>query len=156
MLEHVNVTVRDPMVAAKRFTELFGWKIRWQGEAIDNGYSVHVGTDDHYIAFYAPAGHAVDSGDTYTTEGGLNHIGVVVDDLDTVAAKVTALRRLPSDVGPQRKWTAPSAYETKSTAQRAFSFVGPSPSSSSIHGTKEPANTSIASTGAASEAVQRG
>ena len=90
MLEHVNVTVRDPMVAAKRFAELFGWKIRWQGEAIDNGYSVHVGTDDHYIAFYAPAGHAVDSGDTYTTEGGLNHIGVVVDDLDTVAAKVTA------------------------------------------------------------------
>lgn len=31
------------------------------------------------------------SGDTYTTEGGLNHIGVVVDDLDAVAAKVTAL-----------------------------------------------------------------
>lgn len=91
MLEHVNVTVRDPMVTAKRFAELFGWKIRWQGEAIDNGYSVHVGTDDHYIAFYAPAGHVVDSGDTYTTEGGLNHIGVVVDDLDAVAAKVTAL-----------------------------------------------------------------
>ena len=95
MLEHVNITVPDPVVTAQRFVDLFGWKIRWQGGAINGGYSVHVGTDDNYIALYAPAGHVTPCGDSYTTAGGLNHIGVVVDDLEAAAVKVREMGYAP-------------------------------------------------------------
>ena len=45
-LEHVNLTVSNPEKTAAWLCELFGWKIRWQGPAIDGGMSIHVGTDD--------------------------------------------------------------------------------------------------------------
>ncbi|MGI9488606.1 MAG: VOC family protein [Geminicoccaceae bacterium] len=87
-LEHVNVTVGDPVKTAGRLCDLFGWRIRWQGEAIHGGHTVHVGSDDSYIAVYSrgePAGAKTDS---YSTRGGLNHIGVVVDDLDATEARI--------------------------------------------------------------------
>ena len=36
-LEHVNLTVTDPLKSAKTFSDIFGWHIRWQGEAKDGG-----------------------------------------------------------------------------------------------------------------------
>ncbi len=89
-LEHVNFTVSDPVKTANRLCGLFGWKIRWQGEAKDGGLSVHVGTDDDYLAVYSPAEATKKGPSSYTTAGGLNHVGVVVDDLDGVEKKVLA------------------------------------------------------------------
>lgn len=83
-LEHVNVTVSDPKRTAEMLRALFGWHIRWQGPAKLGGYTVHVGTDESYMAVYAwPAGKATAPG-----SGRLNHVGVVVSDLDAVEAKV--------------------------------------------------------------------
>ena len=90
-LEHVNVSVPDPKASAARLIELFGWHVRWEGPAIDNGYSVHVGDEDSYLALYAPSGGQEPVGDTYHLTGGLNHIGVTVEDLDAVEAKVKAM-----------------------------------------------------------------
>lgn len=89
-LEHVNFTVSDPLKTANRLCRLFDWKIRWQGEAKDGGLSVHVGTDDDYLAVYAPAEATKDGPSSYLTTGGLNHVGVIVDDLDGVEKKVLA------------------------------------------------------------------
>lgn len=89
-LEHVNISVTDPRATAAILSDLFGWHTRWEGAAKDNGYSVHVGDDDSYLALYAPSGGQSPVGDTYHLTGGLNHVGVVVDDLDTVEAKVKA------------------------------------------------------------------
>ena len=91
-LEHVNVTVENPEATAALFVELFGWHIRWTGGAIDAGRSVHVGTDDSYVALYTgPDGKPQDAAHTsYRQKGGLNHIGVVVDDLDAVEGAVKA------------------------------------------------------------------
>ena len=89
-LEHVNVTVGDPQKTAALLCELFGWKIRWQGDAIHGGTTVHVGSDDDYIAVYSPKTAKDNDIDNYTTAGGLNHIGVVVDDLDGTEKKVIA------------------------------------------------------------------
>jgi catechol 2,3-dioxygenase-like lactoylglutathione lyase family enzyme len=63
---------------------LFGWRVRWTGPAKAGGYTVHVGTDDSYVAVYSYApGKAPD------LDGGrLNHIGVVVEDLDAAEARV--------------------------------------------------------------------
>ena len=84
-LEHINVTVSDPQKTAQLLCELFDWKIRWQGEAKLGGYTVHVGSGDSYLAVYAyPPRHADERID-YT---GLNHIGVLVEDLEAVEQRV--------------------------------------------------------------------
>lgn len=91
-LEHLNVTVRDPDATAALFGELFGWRVRWSGDAIHGGRTVHVGDADSYIAVYTGPGSKTQTEpeNTYLQRGGLNHIGVVVDDLDAVEAKVRA------------------------------------------------------------------
>lgn len=89
-LEHVNFTVKDPRATAEILCDLFGWHIRWEGEAISGGKSVHVGDDDSYLALYMPPTAVNDAPDNYTTIGGLNHVGVVVDDINAVEAKVKA------------------------------------------------------------------
>lgn len=89
-LEHVNFTVPDPEATANILCRIFGWHIRWKGEAISGGKSVHVGDDDSYLALYAPPTAVDPAPDNYTTVGGLNHVGVVVDDIDAVEARVSA------------------------------------------------------------------
>jgi catechol 2,3-dioxygenase-like lactoylglutathione lyase family enzyme len=90
-LEHANVTVKNPDETAKWMCDVFGWHIRWSGDAINNGRSVHVGNDTSYLALYAPPEQTVAGENSYTTRGGLNHLAVVLDDLDASEAKVKAL-----------------------------------------------------------------
>jgi catechol 2,3-dioxygenase-like lactoylglutathione lyase family enzyme len=87
-LEHVNVTVPDAEATAELLCELFDWKIRWKGEAIHGGRSVHVGSRDSYVALYSPAGKLKEQGSTYKSVGAMNHIGVTVDDLDATETRV--------------------------------------------------------------------
>ena len=86
-LEHVNITVPDPKVTAAMMIDLFGWHVRWEGASMEGtGYTVHVGTERSYVALYTgPGEQVVPKGDaSYVTRGGLNHLGVVVDDLEAV------------------------------------------------------------------------
>ncbi|MEM8851300.1 MAG: VOC family protein [Pseudomonadota bacterium] len=87
-LEHVNFTVRDPDAFAATLVDLFDWHIRWTGASLVTGYSVHVGTETDYIALYSPRDTLAEGPSSYTTPGGLNHIGVVVDDLSAMEARV--------------------------------------------------------------------
>lgn len=89
-LEHANFTVSDPAATARWMEQLFGWHIRWQGPAKDGGHTVHVGTDDRYLALYTPGTTLADKTSSYTRVAGLNHIAVTVDDLDATEAAVTA------------------------------------------------------------------
>jgi catechol 2,3-dioxygenase-like lactoylglutathione lyase family enzyme len=90
-LEHTNFTVSDPERTAQWMCDLFGWHIRWKGDAINGGRTIHVGTDAQYLAVFAPRdpGHRA-TDDTYTTIGGLNHLAVVVDDIDATEKAVLA------------------------------------------------------------------
>ncbi len=90
ILEHVNVTVSDPAKTADVLCKLFDWHIRWQGDAINGGYTIHVGSKDSYIALYLPKGELGAPADSYQTLNGLNHIAVVVEDLDTTEERVKA------------------------------------------------------------------
>ena len=96
-LEHVNITVRDPVATANRLHRLLGWEIRWQGEAMDGGHSVHVGRDDCYLALYAPPATLTEGSSSYTTPNGLNHVAVVVDDLDEAERRVRADDLVPGE-----------------------------------------------------------
>lgn len=106
-LEHVNLTVADPDATAAMLGEIFGWKVRWRGEAKDNGLSVHVGGADDYLALYRPQGALAAEYNNYGTIGGLNHIGVVVDDIDAVEVRVKAAGMEPyshDDYEPGRRF----------------------------------------------------
>ncbi|PLS21784.1 VOC family protein [Neptunicoccus cionae] len=96
-LEHANITVSDPARTAKMLDDIFGWKIRWEGEAIDAGRSIHVGGKDSYLALYHSGTSQNAAGDSYTTVGGLNHLAVVVDDLHAVDQKVRAAGFTPGE-----------------------------------------------------------
>ena len=98
-IEHVNITVSDPERTAALLCELFDWKIRWQGPAASGGRTIHVGTDDDYLAVYArvPEGRDADIGPGY--HRGLNHVGIVVDDLAATEARVKAAGLVPCNHG---------------------------------------------------------
>ncbi|MDW3182520.1 VOC family protein [Roseobacter sp.] len=87
-LEHANYTVSDGEATAAWMQKLFGWHIRWKGDATSGGQSIHVGSDTQYLALYTPARDTSEKADSYTTRGGLNHIAVVVDDIDAMEEAV--------------------------------------------------------------------
>lgn len=87
-LEHTNYTVSDIEATAAWMIDLFGWHIRWRGGSKTNGQSIHVGTQNHYLALYQEptSNRAVEV--SYHTIGGLNHIAVVVDDIMRMRTRV--------------------------------------------------------------------
>lgn len=115
-LEHVNIAVRDPRATAAVLQELFGWHVRWEGDPAGLGFSMHVGTDDHYVALYRPAHAMTGEAMRYKQWSGLNHIGVVVDDIDAAEARVRAAGYTPgnhADYEPGRRFyfTGPDEVE---------------------------------------------
>lgn len=91
LFEHVNFTVSDADMTAAKLVEIFGWTVRWTGPSLGGGYTVHVGTDERYIALYSPKVSASASEvSSYERLSGLNHIGILVNDLDAVEARVKA------------------------------------------------------------------
>ena len=87
-IEHVNVTVENPNQLAKLLCDLFNWRIRWSGESKDNGYTVHVGSDQRYFALYTQSSSSADGHSTFR-HGTLNHVGVVVEDLQSMEQRVS-------------------------------------------------------------------
>lgn len=100
-LEHVNFTVPNPDKTAAWLCDLLDWQVRWSGTAIHGGRSVHVGGKDSYLALYSGPGNdpQVPVATTYDQISGMNHVGIVVDDLDAVEAKAKALGFVPNNHG---------------------------------------------------------
>ncbi|MGI9371581.1 MAG: VOC family protein [Hyphomicrobiales bacterium] len=87
-LEHVNITVSDAKKTAQMLCDLFDWKIRWEGSAMNGiGYTVHVGSAETYMALYTPN----DGSGCNLQSGRFAHVGVTVTDLDALEAKVKAM-----------------------------------------------------------------
>lgn len=106
MIEHVNLTVSNPEQTAEMLAELFDWQIRWSGPGGVDGRTIHVGSDSHYLAVYAgPDG--VDASVPFKKGQPLNHVGILVDDLDAVERKVIARGLTPfshGDYDPGRRF----------------------------------------------------
>ncbi len=85
-LEHVNIRVSDPDRTANFLCRLTGWTERWRGPALDDGWTIHLGGEFDYIALYR---HPVLTG-PFEKGVPLQHIGIVVDDLDAAEALVIA------------------------------------------------------------------
>ncbi len=107
MLEHTNYTVRDPEATAAWMCDLFGWHVRWSGAGMTTGRTIHVGTDTHYLALFTYGDAAPSTEETYRHVGGLNHIALVVDDLDAMEEAVRARGFTPkshADYEPGRRF----------------------------------------------------
>lgn len=87
-LEHANITVTDPKATAAWMGRVFGWDIRWQGAGMETGYTVHVGEKDSYLALFSYGDAAPAQTSSYRTKAGLNHLAVVVDNLEEVERNV--------------------------------------------------------------------
>ncbi|GMN02744.1 VOC family protein [Erythrobacter sp. MTPC3] len=88
-IEHANLSVTQPQRSAALFTALLGWQERWRGKSQLGGETIHVGEPENgrtYIALYT--GNHV-KGD-YAKGQPLNHIGLLVDDLDAAENAVVA------------------------------------------------------------------
>lgn len=77
-LEHINITVSDIERSAALLDALMGWRIRWRGPSMLGGETIHVGSDDDYIAVYTKGTPVAGR---FAKGQPLNHIGLVVDDL---------------------------------------------------------------------------
>ena len=88
-LEHVNISVADPARTARLLVDLFGWRIRWEGPSALGGHTFHVGSDTAYLAVH---GRTREGGEPLAHRKGapLNHIGIEVDDLEAVEARILA------------------------------------------------------------------
>ena len=89
-IEHVNITVSDPQKTAHTLCQIYDWHIRWSGPSQLGGNTVHVGTEGDYLAVYTPERDLDGDGRTGKLKGGLNHVGIVVDNLDQIEARVIA------------------------------------------------------------------
>lgn len=88
-LEHANLSVTRPDRSAELFKQLCGWRERWRGESKMGGKTIHVGdpaNGDTYLALYT--GEHV-TGD-YSKGQPLNHVGLMVDDLEEAENVVKA------------------------------------------------------------------
>ena len=84
-IEHANITVTDPDRSAQLLKDLLGWEERWKGHSALGGDTIHVGEPGNgasYIALYTNDEVRASKGLHYSKGAPLNHIGLVVDDLD--------------------------------------------------------------------------
>jgi catechol 2,3-dioxygenase-like lactoylglutathione lyase family enzyme len=105
-IEHVNVSVADPERTSALMQALFDWHIRWRGPGQNGGHTIHVGSNDDYVALYA-SGNPTQDAEFFPKGRPLNHIGVEVDDLDATEARVVAAGLKPfshADYEPGRRF----------------------------------------------------
>lgn len=85
-LEHVNITVSDIERSAALLEQLLGWRVRWRGPSQFGGETIHVGGDEDYIAVYTKGSPV----SRFAKGAPLNHVGIVVADLDAAEVAVRA------------------------------------------------------------------
>ena len=94
-LEHVNISVTNPARSARLLQDLLGWEIRWEGPAMNGGHTIHVGDAATYLALYTNPQTA----GGFAKSQPLNHVGLLVDDLEAAEKAVTAAGLEPFNHG---------------------------------------------------------
>ena len=107
-LEHANITVSDSRETAAWLVDVFNWHVRWQGAAMQTGYTVHVGTEDSYVALFSFGESERSALESYRTIGMLNHLAVFTqEDIGAVERRVESAGFKPTnhaDYAPGRRF----------------------------------------------------
>jgi catechol 2,3-dioxygenase-like lactoylglutathione lyase family enzyme len=110
LIEHVNLTVSNLQRSMDFYCKLFDFHVRWRADASADKQEAHVGNDELYVAFYQaprPGAAEVDY-----DRVGLNHFGIIVDDLEKYRQRLSEL-----DVRPH--------HEPEYPPGRRFYFYDP-------------------------------
>lgn len=102
-LEHANVTVSDPDRSSALLQKLCGWHERWRGASQLGGWTIHVGNARDYLAIHTDEKEH----ERFAKGVPLNHIGLVVDDLDAAERIVEEAGLVPfnhMDYEPGRRF----------------------------------------------------
>ena len=102
-LEHANITVSDPDRSSALLQKLCGWHERWRGPSQLGGWTIHVGGERDYIALYTHSSPIP----RYAKGQPLNHVALVVDDLDGAEAIIKDAGLIPfshDDYEPGRRF----------------------------------------------------
>jgi len=102
-LEHANITVSDPDRSSALLQKLCGWHERWRGPSQLVGGRIDAGNERDYLAVYTHEGR----GGPFAKGAPLNHIGLVVDDLDAAEQVVKEAGLVPfnhADYEPGRRF----------------------------------------------------
>ncbi|MEP3420222.1 MAG: VOC family protein [Erythrobacter sp.] len=97
-IEHANLSVTNPERSAELLKQMLGWEERWRGQSALGGDTVHIGLPGNgaaYIALYTNDDVRADKGRRYTKGQPLNHVGLLVDDLDATEKIVSAAGLTP-------------------------------------------------------------
>ena len=94
-LEHVNISSTNCDRLADFLARLTGWTRRWEGPAMENGRTIHLGTEHAYVAIYRNA--AVAGG--FGQGAPMNHIGIAVADIDRAERLVEEAGLIPFNQG---------------------------------------------------------
>lgn len=106
-LEHINYCTPDSLKTAAWMADVFGWKIRWQGDGGEGGRTIHMGGEHHYLALHCPSKKLQPWRKDYAMVGQMNHIGVLVNNLDETEEKVKSAGFTPvshADYEPGRRF----------------------------------------------------
>lgn len=80
-LEHVNLTVSDLDRSIDFYRRALALRLRWRGRTRTSQEAAHVGNDASYLALFQAEPGEGPVGPDYLSVG-LNHFGLLVDDLD--------------------------------------------------------------------------
>jgi catechol 2,3-dioxygenase-like lactoylglutathione lyase family enzyme len=86
-LEHANITVRN-LDNAVHFLSVACPNFKVRGEGVNNGQRwLHIGTESTYLALSEDV--SVNTDREMYADGGLNHIGFVIDDAKTLRKRLS-------------------------------------------------------------------
>ena len=101
-LEHVNLSVSRPERMAQLLKELCGWEERWSGKSLLGGDTIHVGEPHNggsYIAVYTNDNLRGKTGLDFAKGAPLNHVALLVDDIEQAEKTVIAAGLTPENHG---------------------------------------------------------
>ena len=103
-LEHVNLTVSNLEQSVEFYSKLFDFRVRWEGTIESGQPAAHIGDDRCYLALF----QATEKGHANQDYGavGLNHFGLVVDNLNESRQRLSQLGITPTteaDYEPGRR-----------------------------------------------------
>jgi catechol 2,3-dioxygenase-like lactoylglutathione lyase family enzyme len=109
MLEHVNFTVSNLQRSLDFYREAFGFELRWKGEIFNTtrmAPAAHVGPPGKPYYFSLFEGESSERAPYAYGPPGINHFGLVVDDLDVAGARAEAaggVLKKAADYDPGRR-----------------------------------------------------